>query len=213
MQIDRASIASPCDASWSEMSGDERAKFCSLCSKSVHHLSAMTEPEAEDLLETPSEDGLCVRYSYQPDTGEILFADSAPTRPVPAARRSLFVRAARAAVVLPLLAAAPTALASGAIQPPEEGTRCSKPSIVERIMDRVREVLEVAEDGLSETTEGPEVMGEIPLEPVVVAGGIRAPAPPVHKLGKVVAQPEPIELMGDVAPEIPELPTTESPSR
>jgi len=38
-------IAKPCTASWAQMTGDERRRYCDLCGLHVHNLSAMTERE------------------------------------------------------------------------------------------------------------------------------------------------------------------------
>lgn len=41
-------IAKPCPASWDDMEGDERSRFCSQCRLHVHNLSAMTAREQRD---------------------------------------------------------------------------------------------------------------------------------------------------------------------
>lgn len=65
-------IASPCDADWDDMIGDERKRFCAGCSKDVFNLSAMTGAEAEALLS--AEKNLCVRL-YRRTDGTVLTAD------------------------------------------------------------------------------------------------------------------------------------------
>jgi len=52
--IDRIEIRHPCSASWAEMDGDARARFCKLCSKVVHDTTALTTCELEKMLESPS---------------------------------------------------------------------------------------------------------------------------------------------------------------
>jgi hypothetical protein len=59
-------IASPCPASWDEMTGDERARHCSACSRTVYDLSRMTAVEAVDLLTANGWDA-CVRLYRRPD--------------------------------------------------------------------------------------------------------------------------------------------------
>jgi hypothetical protein len=49
------------------MDGDAQRRFCGLCSKHVHDLSAMTEAEAEALVTREQSSGLCVRYRARPD--------------------------------------------------------------------------------------------------------------------------------------------------
>lgn len=66
-------IASPCEASWEAMQGDERARFCGQCQKHVYNLSAMSAPDAAALVRE-KEGRLCVRYFARPD-GTMLAED------------------------------------------------------------------------------------------------------------------------------------------
>ena len=66
-------IATPCNADWDEMSGDERVRFCGQCEKNVYNLSAMTRVEAETLVRE-REGRMCVRL-YQRRDGTVLTAD------------------------------------------------------------------------------------------------------------------------------------------
>ena len=68
--LDHVSVAAPCNAKWSEMSGDDRARFCKLCSKHVYHLSAMNRAEAEALIKE-KEGKVCVRF-YRRADGKVL---------------------------------------------------------------------------------------------------------------------------------------------
>lgn len=43
-------IAAPCPVSWNSMSGDDRVRMCSGCSKNVYNLSAMSKVEAKQFL-------------------------------------------------------------------------------------------------------------------------------------------------------------------
>lgn len=71
--LDQVSIASPCHASWSDMSGDERARFCRHCKLNVYNLSDMTRDEAEAFVRQ-SEGRTCVRF-YRRHDGTILTRD------------------------------------------------------------------------------------------------------------------------------------------
>jgi len=71
--LDRITVASPCHASWDEMLGDDRVRFCLSCEKNVYNLSAMTREEAERLLQERGDD-LCVRF-YQRADGTIMTQD------------------------------------------------------------------------------------------------------------------------------------------
>lgn len=72
--LDRIRVASPCNASWDEMLGDDRVRFCLSCEKNVYNLSAMTREEAERLLQERAGGELCVRY-YQRADGTIMTQD------------------------------------------------------------------------------------------------------------------------------------------
>lgn len=58
-RLSNLNIPTPCPQDWSAMAGDERRRFCSVCEKDVHNLSACTRDEAEALL--ASNPTLCVR--------------------------------------------------------------------------------------------------------------------------------------------------------
>lgn len=71
--LESVSVASPCNADWDAMHGDDRSRFCSGCAKNVYNLSALTKSEAETLL-LEKEGKLCVRYFQRPD-GTMLTQD------------------------------------------------------------------------------------------------------------------------------------------
>jgi hypothetical protein len=66
-------VASPCPASWEQMPGDERVRFCDACALHVYNLSAMTAREAERLV-MRNEGRLCVRF-YRREDGTVLTQD------------------------------------------------------------------------------------------------------------------------------------------
>lgn len=72
--LDQVRVASPCSASWDDMVGDERVRFCKSCEKNVFNLSAMSREEAEALLRQRLGSELCVRF-YQRADGTILTED------------------------------------------------------------------------------------------------------------------------------------------
>jgi hypothetical protein len=71
--LDNLRVASPCTASWEDMRGDDRSRFCRHCSKHVYDLSAMTRGEAQALVRE-KESGLCVRF-YRRRDGTVLTRD------------------------------------------------------------------------------------------------------------------------------------------
>ncbi|MEZ4262433.1 MAG: hypothetical protein R3B36_25345 [Polyangiaceae bacterium] len=72
--LDNLQIASPCNASWDDMQGDERVRFCGKCEKNVFNLSAMPRAEAEKLLEERIGGEVCVRF-YQRADGTVMTQD------------------------------------------------------------------------------------------------------------------------------------------
>jgi hypothetical protein len=66
-------IASPCNADWNSMIGDEQTRFCGSCAKNVYNLSAMTSQQAEALIRE-KEGNLCARYFQRAD-GTVMTAD------------------------------------------------------------------------------------------------------------------------------------------
>ena len=71
--LESVTIASPCTASWDEMIGDERARFCTHCQKDVFNLSALPREEAETFLRARTAD-VCVRL-YKRTDGTVLTSD------------------------------------------------------------------------------------------------------------------------------------------
>ncbi len=113
--LDQIQIASPCSASWSQMTGDDRTRHCDACRKDVYNLSGMTREEAEALiLERNGE--LCVRY-YQRADGTILLADCTVGVQRKRSQRRTAARAA-ALVAGGLAAAGGMALHARATEPP-----------------------------------------------------------------------------------------------
>lgn len=71
--LDSVKIASPCTASWDEMIGDERARFCTHCQKDVFNLSALPREEAESFVRERAGDA-CIRL-YKRADGTVLTSD------------------------------------------------------------------------------------------------------------------------------------------
>jgi len=72
--LDQIKVASPCSASWDEMVGDDRVRFCGSCAKNVYNLSAMPREEAEALIRERLGAELCVRFFQRAD-GTVMTAD------------------------------------------------------------------------------------------------------------------------------------------
>lgn len=67
-------LATPCDADWSKMSGDDRKRFCLQCNKHVYNITSMTESEASTFLAAEVRENRipCLRFFRRVD-GTILF--------------------------------------------------------------------------------------------------------------------------------------------
>jgi hypothetical protein len=66
-------VASPCDASWETMTGDERMRHCGSCERTVYNLAGMSRVEIDALL-AAREGSICARF-YQRFDGTVLTAD------------------------------------------------------------------------------------------------------------------------------------------
>jgi hypothetical protein len=74
--LDNIRVASPCKASWDDMTGDDRVRFCGKCSKHVYNLSNMSRDEAEQVV-FAAEGRLCTRF-YRRADGTLLTSDCKP---------------------------------------------------------------------------------------------------------------------------------------
>ena len=95
--LDNIRIASPCNADWDEMIGNDRARFCGQCKLNVYNLSSMTREEAE-LLIGRTEGRLCVRYFRRAD-GSVMTKDCPVGLRAIRRRMSYVARAAGSAVL------------------------------------------------------------------------------------------------------------------
>jgi len=107
-------VASPCKASWDTMTGDERVRYCTLCSLNVYNFAEMTADEIRALL-LQTEGRVCGRL-YRRADGTLL------TRDCPTALQALRQRVSRfsAAVIAAFFSV--SAFASA-------GKTCDKPQI------------------------------------------------------------------------------------
>jgi len=90
--LDLIEIASPCTASWDEMTGDERVRHCRQCKLNVYNLSEMRREEAESFMRERT-GRTCVRF-YRRADGTLL------TRDCPVGVRALRQRFVRAVAAL-----------------------------------------------------------------------------------------------------------------
>jgi len=64
--LNQVRVASPCNARWEDMTGDDRTRFCQHCQKHVFNLTAMSGPEAEQLVRE-KEGKFCGRFFQRRD--------------------------------------------------------------------------------------------------------------------------------------------------
>lgn len=188
MHSNSVMIDSPCHESWEAMQGDAARRFCGVCQKHVHNLSAMAHDEAQALLDAKAKEHLCVRYSSEAD-GTLRFRDLVP-------RASLTRKIVRTA-----FAAAALAACTPHGEAPLKG-------LGEAIIETIRESTVPSVDGGCIYTTGPFTSfhlpaghalcsmsgeGETIAEPVVEEGRVPViEAQPERELqGLVMAAPEP----------------------
>lgn len=85
--LEQVRIGMPCSQPWAEMTGDDRVRFCPQCRKHVHHLSAMSRIEVQELV-CRGAGNLCVRY--QPDASGAPLTLEYASLTTPSRRRRLW---------------------------------------------------------------------------------------------------------------------------
>lgn len=86
-------IAAPCPTSWEEMEGDDKIRYCSLCSLNVYNLSGMTRREGEALMKSAT-GPMCITL-YRRRDGTLITKDC----PVGRRLRDAFKRRMKAIAV------------------------------------------------------------------------------------------------------------------
>lgn len=101
-------IASPCDAAWADMRGDDRQRRCAQCDKHVYNVAKLTTAEVMALFEAQGPLP-CLRLWRRAD-GTVLTADCPVGLRKVGSRRTRFA----AALILAILASAPALLSAQA---------------------------------------------------------------------------------------------------
>jgi hypothetical protein len=151
-------IASPCNARWEDMVGDERVRHCAHCDKDVYLVAGMTRTEALALIHEQVQSGLCLRMFKRAD-GTVLTADCPVGERKKRVRRLMMVGAGAAAG----LAAGYAALEAGS---PTLGEVHAHP--------RSRPVVELDRDESHAVTMGSIAIPQVAPPPV--STGSAAPA-------------------------------------
>jgi hypothetical protein len=203
-------IQNPCHEDWTAMASDgESRRFCDVCTKHVHDLSAMTESVARDVLASESAKGrVCVRYTTD-TAGNIKF--KAETVEAPSLWRMTLAAASMALALLTGCAdSEPDRVTNdecvyevGPWSFTAERGQGTCPAVEPEPEPLVMGQLEaVIEPPPPEPIH--ERMGDMPAEPMGVVAPIMDPPPPPPEpkpvlMGKI-APPEPVhEVKGEIA--------------
>lgn len=159
-------VASPCSARWSDMDGDDRARFCAQCQKHVYNLSSLPAADAIALIRA-KEGKLCARF-YQRADGTILSADC----PIGAAQ--VWTRVRR------LVAAAAALLLFGIAAPliAKSSARDERPKPRARVYRAWDDALVSIKTWLGYPPPRGMVMGEICVAPSPPQPPVNTPPPP-----------------------------------
>lgn len=168
-------IASPCHESWDAMSGEAERRFCGVCQKDVHNLSAMKHDEAQALLREKAGEHLCVRYTAEAD-GTLRFRDLVP-------RASLTRKIVRTAFAASLLAAC---------TPHGEGP---VGELGQEVIESIRKETVPTPDGGCDYTTGPFTTFHFPPGHALCKGvleAVRIESEPMPMMGAPPVQMDPL---------------------
>src|SRR5688500_14657807 len=71
-KINEFEISGPCEASWNDMKGDDRFRYCDHCEKTVNNISTMKRQDALRIVRR-SNGNICIRYERNPHDGAPVF--------------------------------------------------------------------------------------------------------------------------------------------
>jgi len=80
ISLQQVRVAEPCPVPWDDMTGDDKARFCTHCNRHVHNLSAMRDDEAQRLI-CESAGRLCIAYVPNEHGGVTPLEYAKPKRP------------------------------------------------------------------------------------------------------------------------------------
>ncbi len=182
MRSDNVEIVSPCHESWEAMQGEGARRYCGVCQKDVHDLSAMAQAEAQALLREQAGVSLCVRYSAEAD-GTLRFRDLVP-------KASLTRKVVRTAFAASMLAACAPHGEGPAIQ-----------DLGASILESIRDATVPTADGGCDYTTGPFTTFHLPAGHALChpGGDVQAPPEPMSMgsigAGAVMEEPPPDEYV------------------
>jgi hypothetical protein len=188
--LDLIEIASPCPASWDEMTGDERVRYCKQCKLQVYNLSEMSRDEAKAFVQQhtagQARSGAhktCVRF-YRREDGTVL------TRDCPVGLRALRQRLVRSAAAL-----------AGVLIALVSGTLFSN-AISRRMPSGLQSPAEAFADWIHPERRRIFLLGDLSIQTAPAMGGICAlPALPVLQ----TAEPAETPLLPPTAEQLKEI--------
>lgn len=117
-------IASPCPMNWDQMTGDDRARFCSLCNLHVYNIAELTRKQAVALI-SETEGRICGRI-YRRSDGTVI------TKDCPIGLRAIRRRVARTAGAVFATLVALTASAFGQSPSKKDDPSCKQQVTISR---------------------------------------------------------------------------------
>lgn len=195
--MDNVRVATPCEADWSQMQGDDRVRHCSDCRLNVYDVSQMTRAEAATLIRMNEGKRVCMRLYRRPD-GTLITQDC--WERLRAARRRGWVAFAAALVIVGLT---------------QLGLRLAALNWLMKVSGETPPV--TLQPPIVETTTKPPCPLPTPeiAQPIITGGAVTVAPEPVREMGKVapptrkpktppVKKPaapseRPTPLMGDIA--------------
>lgn len=182
--LDDVRVATPCNASWDKMRGDERTRFCGTCAKNVYNLSEMSRAAAMTLVRE-KEGHLCVRF-YRREDGTML-TDDCPVG-LRAVRRPLRWMAGTMALFLTPLLTFGIVLAGGKLGSATPGTSSGAATL-----SRLRAVqpFKTIADWIDPPAATSPLMGDISMPPPVIGKPVAPPA--TIPAGSTAPQCEPLD--------------------
>jgi hypothetical protein len=117
-------IASPCPMNWEQMTGDNRARFCSLCNLHVYNVAELTRKQAVALI-SETEGRMCARI-YRRSDGAVI------TKDCPIGLRAIRRRVARTAGAVFATLVALTSSASGQKPSKKDHPSCKQQVTISR---------------------------------------------------------------------------------
>jgi hypothetical protein len=177
------SLSYVCPIRWSEMRGDEKARFCSKCSRTVVNVSLLTEAQRVALLNGASSNQLCVAY-YRRLSGEFVSAEN----PLTASECRSLARYGAAAL------AVGGALAMGINfdAAPNEALIRARDEIT-TVYHSVKSEVESNTQEIVESLTAPFLRKNEP--PVMMTLGMVVCPPPVSSSGSIPSATPPLELV------------------